>query len=149
MLRCYILDLGGNWNDYFPLVEFTYNNSYQASIGMALYKALYGRPCRMPLCWAEPEERVTMSPQSIVGTTKKNWAIQDRLKVVWSHQKSYADLKRREAEYDVGDFVFLKVPPMQGVTRFGIKGKLAPRCMGPLEIVEKIGGIAYHLNLPL
>ena len=71
MLQCCILDLSGNQDDHLSLVEFTYNNSYQTSISMAPYKALYGRPCRTPLCWTGLEERVTMSPQIIVDTTKK------------------------------------------------------------------------------
>ena len=68
VLRCCILDLGGNWDDHLPLVEFTYNNSYQASISMAPYEALYGRPCRLPLCWAEPDEHVTIGLQVIEET---------------------------------------------------------------------------------
>ena len=84
-----------------------------------------------------------------VGTTEKIRAVRDRLKVMQSCQKSYADLKRREVEYDISDFVFLKVFSMRGVTRFGIKGKLAPRYVGPFEIVEKIGEVAYRLNLSL
>ena len=82
---------------------------------MAPYKALYGRPCRSPLCWAEPDERVTIGPQIIASTTEKIRGIQERLKVVQSRQKSYADLHQREVEFDVGDYVFLKVTPMRGV----------------------------------
>ena len=62
MLHCCILDFGGNWDDHLPLVEFTYNNSYQASIDMVPYEALYGKPCRSPICWAEKEKRVSMGP---------------------------------------------------------------------------------------
>ena len=148
MLRSCILDFGGSWGEHLSLVEFTYNNSYQASIGMAPYEALYGRPCRSPLCWAEPDERVTIGPQIIASTTEKIRGIQERLKVVQSRQKSYADLHRREVEFDVGDYVFLKVTPMRGVTRFGVKGKLAPRYVGPFEVIERIGEVAYRLNLP-
>ena len=92
MLRCCILDLGGNRDDHLLLVEFTYNNSYQASIGMMPYEALHGRPCRSPLYWEEPDEHVTMGPQVIVETTEKIRAVRDRLKTVQSLQKSYADL---------------------------------------------------------
>ena len=84
MLCCLILDLSGNWDDHLSLVEFTYNNSYQASIGMAPYEALYGRPCRSPLCWAEIEKRVLLGPQFVEETTEKIRAIRDRLKVVQS-----------------------------------------------------------------
>ncbi|KAL5801658.1 hypothetical protein ACOSQ3_033290 [Xanthoceras sorbifolium] len=126
MLRSCILDFEGNWGEHLSLVEFAYNNSYQASIGMAPYEALYGRPCRSPSCWAELDERITIGPEIIEETTSKVRSIQERLKVVQSRQKSYADLHRREVEYEIGDYVFLKVTPMRGVTRFGVKGKLAP-----------------------
>ena len=87
-------------------------------------------------------------PQVIKETTKKIHVIRDRLKAVQSRQKKYVDLHRREVEYNVGDFVFLKVSPMHGVTRFGIKGKLAPRYVGPFEITKRVSDVAYHLNLP-
>ena len=120
-----------------------YNNSYQASIGMAPYEALYGRPCRSPLCWAEPKGHVVMGPSVIEETTEKIRAIRDRLKTVQSFQKSYADLHRWEVEFSVGDYVFVKVSPMRSVIRFCIKFKLAPRYLSPSEIVKKIGDVAY------
>ena len=116
---------------------------------MVPYEALYERPCRSRLCWVEPDEHVVMGPQIIEKTTKKILAIWDQLNTVQSRLKSYADLDQREVEYDLGDFVFLKVSPIHEVTRLiGIKGKLAPRYMGPFEIVEKVGEVAYRLNLP-
>ena len=127
MLRACILDFGGSWDDHLSLVEFAYNNSYQISLGMAPYEVLYGRPCRSPLCWADAEERVTLGPELVQETTEKVNKIRERLKIVQSRQKSYADPTRREVEFDVGDRIFLKVSPMRGVTRFGVKGKLAPR----------------------
>ena len=148
MLHCFILNFKGNWDDHLPLVEFTYSNSYQASIDMAPYEALYGRPCRSLICWAEKEKHVAMGPQIVKETIEKIQVIWDRLKVVQSRQKSYADLHRREVELNVGDYVFLKVSPMLGVTRFGIKGKLAPRYVGPFMIVERISDVAYRLDLP-
>ena len=148
LLRCCTLDFGGNWSEHLPLVEFSYNNSYQASIGMAPYEALYGRPCRSPLCWAEAEERLALGPELIQETTDKVRIIRDRLRVAQSRQKSYADTRRRPLEFMVGDFVFLKVTPKRGVSRFGIKGKLAPRFTGPFEIIERVGFLAYRLALP-
>ena len=100
------------------------------------------------MCWPEPDERVTIGPQIIASTTEKIRGIQERLKVVQSRQKSYADLHRCEVEFNVGDYVFLKVTPMRGVTRFGVKGKLAPRYVGPFEVIERIGEVAYRLHLP-
>ncbi|XP_060962121.1 uncharacterized protein LOC133032258 [Cannabis sativa] len=89
-----------------------------------------------------------LDPRLSLVPLKKIKGIQERLKVVQSRQKSYADLHRREVEFDVGNYVFLKVTPMRGVTRFGVKGKLAPRCIGPFEVIERIGEVAYRLNLP-
>ena len=82
MLHCCILDLGGNWDDHLSLVEFTYNNRYQASIDMAPYEALYGRPSKLPLCWAEIEERVGLGPQIVEETIEKIRAIRDQFKIV-------------------------------------------------------------------
>ena len=78
------------------MVEFTYNNSYQASLEMSLHEALYKRPCRSPLYWAEPDEHVMMAPQFIEKTIEKIRVIHDRLKAVQSRHKNYADLHRRE-----------------------------------------------------
>ena len=74
--------------------------------------------------------------------------IRDRLKVAQPRQKSYADSKRKAIEYEVGDRVYLRVSPLQGVKRFGVKGKLAPRFVGPYRILQRIGEVAYKLELP-
>ncbi|PON72237.1 Ribonuclease H-like domain containing protein [Parasponia andersonii] len=143
MLHCCILDFGGNWDDHLPLVEFAYNNSYQTSMDVAPYEVLYGRPCRSSLCWAESKERVTLGPELIEKTTKKIKDIQERLKEIQNRQKSYADPKRREVEFDTGDSIFLKATLRRGVTRFGVKGKLVSRYIGPFEITKRIRPVAY------
>ena len=148
MLRACVLDFEGRWGEYLPNAEFAYNNSYQASIGMAPFEALYGRPCRSPLCWAEKEERINLGPQFVRETTERVQFIRDRLKTAQSRQKSYADNRRRPLEFEVGDFVFLKVTPKRGVSRFGFRGKLAPRYTGPFQVLERIGPVAYRLDLP-
>ena len=148
MFRSCILVFDRSWDNHLSLVEFAYNNSYQTSLGMAPYEVLDGRPCRSPLCWADAEERVTLGPELVQETTEKINKIRERLKIVQSRQKSYADPTRREVEFDVGDRVFLKVSPMRGVTRFGVKGKLAPRYIGPFEITNRIGHVAYRPDLP-
>ncbi|KAL4340238.1 hypothetical protein GQ457_08G028370 [Hibiscus cannabinus] len=149
MLRCCIIDFQGTWEKYLPLVEFAYNNSYTASIQMAPYEALYGRRCRTPVCWAEAGQKLLPMPDILKGTTEKVKFISERIKAAASdRQKSYADLKRREVEYVVGDKVFLKVSPWKKVMRFGRKGKLSPRYIGPYEIVERMGPVAYRLLLP-
>ena len=130
------------------LVEFAYNNSYQTSIGMAPYEALYGRPCRSPLCWVETGETALLGPDLVQETTEKIKSVQQRLVTAQSRQKSYADNRRRPLEFQVGDHVFLKVQPRRGIVRFGQKGKLAPRFIGPFEILQRIGEVAYRLALP-
>lgn len=96
MLRACVLDFKGSWEEYLPLVEFAYNNSYQAMIGMAPYEAPYGRRCRTPLCWNEVGERKLLGPELIQATLEKVKLIQKRILTAQSRQKSYADKHRRE-----------------------------------------------------
>ena len=132
MLRSCVLDLKGSWEEHLPLVEFAYNNSYQASIQIAPYDALYGRPCRSPICWTEVGESSITSPDLIRDTTEKVGLIQKRLLMAQSRQKSYADRRRRPLEFEVDDHVFLKVMPKREVVRFCKRGKLTPRYIGPI-----------------
>ncbi|KAG8472896.1 hypothetical protein CXB51_034783 [Gossypium anomalum] len=148
MLRCCILELGGSWERYLPLVEFAYNNSFQSSIKMAPYEALYGPKCRTPLFWTELSESKIFGVDLIRDAEQKIKIIRESLKAASDRQKSYADLKRKDIEYQVGDKVFLKVSPWKKVLRFGRKGKLSPRFIGPYEISERIGPVAYRLILP-
>ena len=119
MLRACVLDQKGSWEEHLPLVEFAYNNNYQASIQMAPYEALYGRPCRSPLCWTEVGESSIIGPDLIRDTSEKVSSIRQRLLTAQSRQKSYADVRRRPLEFEVWDHVFLKVMPKRGVVRFG------------------------------
>ncbi|KAK8636360.1 hypothetical protein V6N13_124106 [Hibiscus sabdariffa] len=130
-----------------PLVEFSYNNSYQTLIQMAPFKALYGRRFRTPLCRSELGEK-KLGPQMIQDTEKQVQIIYDRLKQAFDRHKAYADTKRRDIRYEVKDKVFLKVSPWKKVLRFGKKGKLSPRYIGPVEVIEKVGLVAYRLALP-
>ncbi|KAL8120168.1 hypothetical protein AgCh_017344 [Apium graveolens] len=123
MLRVCALDFEGSWDEHLPLVEFSYNNSYHASIGMPPYEPLYGRRCRSPICWEE-----------VV-------AAQDR-------QHKYANPTRKDMEFEVGEAVLLKVSPWKGLSRFGKKGKLSPRYVGPFQILRRVGKVAYELALP-
>ncbi|KAA3459053.1 DNA/RNA polymerases superfamily protein [Gossypium australe] len=148
ILRGCVLDFSGSWEEYLPLAEFAYNNSYQASIQMAPYEALYGRICRTPTCWTELGERQMLGPELVVETEDKVKVIRARLKEASDRQKSYADFKRRDIEFTVGDKVFLKVSPWKKVLRFGWKGKLSPRYIGPYMVLRRIGLVAYQLELP-
>ena len=131
-----------------PLVEFAYNNSYQASIRMVQYETLYGRPYRSPIGWTEVEENSITGPDLIRDTLEKVSFIRQRLLTARSLQKSYVDVRRRPLEFEVGDHVFLKVMPKRGVVRFSRCGKLSPRFIGPFEILERIGTVVYWLALP-
>ena len=111
MLRACALELGKNWESHLPLVEFAYNNSYQASIKMAPFEALYGRPCRSPLCWNELGDAPDVGPDLVRETTDKIQMIRQQLLTAQSRQKSYADKRRRPLKFEVGDHVFLKISP--------------------------------------
>ncbi|KAD3640011.1 hypothetical protein E3N88_29234 [Mikania micrantha] len=148
MMRTCILDFGGSWDKHLPLIEFSYNNSYHSSIGCASFEALYGRKCRSPICWTEVGDNKIIGPELIQVTTDKIAQIQQRLQATRSCQKSYADKRRKPLEFQVGDRVMLKVSLWKGVVRFGAKGKLAPRYVGPFEITQRIDPVAYRLKLP-
>ncbi|GJR22477.1 putative reverse transcriptase domain-containing protein [Tanacetum coccineum] len=148
MLRACVLDFRGSWDVYLLLVEFSYNNSYHSSMRCAPFEALYGRKCRSLFTWAEVREGQLIGPELVQETTEKISQIKNRLKDARYRQKSYADKRRKPLEFNVGDHVLLKVSPWKGVVRFGKKGKLAPRFVGPFEITERIGHVAYRLRLP-
>nr|GFA78833.1 putative nucleotidyltransferase, ribonuclease H [Tanacetum cinerariifolium] len=148
MLRSCALEWTGNWDDYICLVEFAYNNSWHASIKCAPFEMLYGRKCRTSICWDQVGERVIEGPEMIEVTNKKVAVAKEKLKEARTRQKSYADKHRRSLEFQPGDHVFLKVSPVRGVRRFGIKVKLSPRFIGPFEILDRVGEVSYRLALP-
>nr|GEW63399.1 putative reverse transcriptase domain-containing protein [Tanacetum cinerariifolium] len=148
MLRACVINFGKGWVNHFSLVEFSYNNSYHASIKAAPFKALYGRKCRSPVCWNEVGEFHLTGPEIVQETTEKIIQIKQRTQAARDHQKSYADLKRKPMEFQVGDKVMLKVLPWKWVVCFGKRGKLNPKYVGPLKVIERVGSVAYKRKLP-
>jgi hypothetical protein len=109
---------------------------------------LYGRPCRSPVSWNEVGEEILIGPEMVQQAHHVISVARDRLRAAQSCQKSYMDKRMRPLEFEVGDYVMLKVSPMKGVKQFGAKGKLAPRFVGPFKVLERIGFMAYRLELP-
>jgi hypothetical protein len=148
MLRACALTYATDWESNLPFAEFSYNNSFQASLRMAPFEALYGRKCRTPLAWSEVGERALFGPAIIEEAEEKVEKVCENLRITQSRQKSYADKRRRELTFAVGDRVYLKVSPLQGTKRYLVKGKLALRYVGPYPITRRIGSLAYQLALP-
>ena len=146
--RTCLLEHSGSWDEFLPLIEFTYNNSFHSSIGMAPYEALYGRRCRTPLCWYQDGENLALGPDLVQQTTEKVKMIQEKMRVTQSRQKSYADKRRRPLEFEEGEHVFLRVTPMTGVGRVIKSRKLTPKFIGPYQILRRIGPVAYQIALP-
>nr|GFC70715.1 putative reverse transcriptase domain-containing protein [Tanacetum cinerariifolium] len=147
MLRAYTIDFGKGWVNHSPLVKFSYNNSYYVSIKAAPFEALYGRKCRSPVCWTEVGEAQFLDPELIQETTEEIVQIKQGMQAARDRQKSYADLKREPMKFQVRDKATLKVLPWKGVVRFGKRGKLNPRYVGPFKVLERVGDVAYKLDL--
>ncbi|GKB00948.1 putative reverse transcriptase domain-containing protein [Tanacetum coccineum] len=149
MLCACAIDFGKGWVNHFPLVKFSYNNSYHASIQAAPFEALYGRKCRSPVCWAEVGQVKLTGLELAQETTEKIIQIKQRMQVAHDRQKSYADLKRKPMDFQVGDKVMLKVSPWKGVVHFGKRGKLNPRYVRPFKVLEKKCYADEPLAVPL
>nr|GEX03502.1 reverse transcriptase domain-containing protein [Tanacetum cinerariifolium] len=147
MLRACTIDFRKGWVNHLSLVEFSYNNSYHASIKFAPFKALYGQKCRSPICWNKVGEAQLFGPELIQEKTEKIIQIKQRMQAAHDRQKSYADLKHKPIEFQIEDRVMLNVSPWKGVVRFGKRGKLNPRYVGPFKVLDKVGTVAYKLEL--
>ncbi|KAL0444111.1 UNVERIFIED_CONTAM: hypothetical protein Slati_2133800 [Sesamum latifolium] len=145
MLRACVLDFKGGWSDYQILIEFSYNNNYHSSIGVAPYEALYGRKCRSPLCWNEVREKVITRLELVQETVEKVATIRKRLKEAKIDKRVGLMSRGSRWSFTPGDKVYLKIAPTQGVIRFGRSGKLSPRYMGPYDVLEKVGEGAYRI----
>ena len=130
-----MIEFKGSWDTHLSLMEFSYNNSYQSSISMAPFEALYGRKCRTLVCWDEVGERRLIGPELVQITLDKIRIVRDILKIARDRQKSYADKFRRDLQFKVGNRVFLKVFPWKGVLRFGRRRKMRPRYIGHMRLL--------------
>jgi hypothetical protein len=148
ILRACTIIYGKDWETCLPFADFFYNNSFQASIGMSPFEALYGRSCRTPLNWSESGERRYFGPEIVNYAEEKVRTIQERLQTAQGRQKRYADRQHQELNFQVGDYGYLKVSPFKGTQRFEEKGKLAPLYVGPFRILARRGAVAYQLELP-
>jgi hypothetical protein len=148
MLRACALKYEKSWDRSLSYAEFSYNNSYQASIEMALYEALYGWQCRTTLFWSQTRESQAFGLEVLKDAEKQVQMVHESLMVAQSRQKSYADKKRRDLSFKIRDFVYLKVSPMRGTRRFRVKEKLAPRYVRPFNLIDHKGEVAYQLELP-
>nr|GEU60832.1 putative reverse transcriptase domain-containing protein [Tanacetum cinerariifolium] len=148
MLRAHVIDFGKGWVNHLSLVEFSYNNSYHAGIKAAPFEALYGQKCCSPVCCAEVRKVQLLGPKIVQETTDKIIQIKQRIQTAHDRKKSYAYLKRKSMEFQVGDRVMLKVSPWKDVVHFGIRGKLNPIYIRPFKVLEKVGSIAYKLGQP-
>jgi hypothetical protein len=115
---------------------------------MAPFEVLCERRCHTSVNWIEPREKVIFGPDHVEEAEATVRRIKDNLKAAKSRQETYANKRRPPLEFEVGDDVYLRVSPMKGVRRFGVKGKLAPHCIGPSPFIEKCGTVAYKLHLP-
>jgi hypothetical protein len=147
MLRACALQDQLGWDKRLPYEEFSYNNSYQTSLKMSPFEALYGRNCRTPLHWDQPGERQVFGPDILLEAEENIRMVRENLKAAQSRQRSYANTRRREFSFEVGDYVDLKVSPIRGTKRFGVKSKLVPRYIGPYQIQARRGEVAYQLSL--
>jgi Tfp pilus assembly protein PilZ len=147
MLRACALQDKIIWDKRLPYAEFSYNNSYQASLKMSPFEAHYGRNCRTPLHWDQPGERQVFGLDILLEAEENIRMVRENLNAAQSRQRSYVDTRRRELNFEVGDYVYLKVSSIRETKRIGVKGKLAPRYIGPYQIQARHGEVAYQLSL--
>jgi hypothetical protein len=121
MLRASILHFDKSWDKCLSLAEFSYNNSYQASLKMAPFDALYGQRCRTPLNWLEAGERTLFGPDLVKDAEERVQVIRENLKMAQMRQKSYHDKGTAPRDFELGDYVYLKVSPTKDVQRFSVK----------------------------
>jgi hypothetical protein len=147
MLKACAVQYGRSWDKSLSYAEFSYNNSYQESLKMAPFEKLYGRRYQTLLFWSKTRERMVFGPDILQEAEKQVRMVRENLRVAQSRQKSYVHHWRRELSFKIGQLVYLKVSPMRGLCHFKVRGKLAPRFIGPFKITKKRGEVAYQLEL--
>jgi hypothetical protein len=148
MLRACALQSGRSWDKSLSYAEFSYNNSYQESLKMVSFEMFDGCRCQTPLFWNETGERNVFGPDILQEADEQVRMVRENLCIVQSRQKSYAGHRRIQLSFEVENFVYLMVSAMRGLRHFKVRGKLAPRFIGPFKILEKRGEAAYQLELP-
>jgi hypothetical protein len=148
MLRMHVVHQLKQWEEYLPLIEFSYNNNYNESLKMSLFEVMYGRKCRFPINWDNPVDKITLGLELLKEMEHAMVKIRQNMKVSQDRQKSYGDSKSTHIKFKVGDHVYLWVKPKRISLRMGTCAKLAPCYYGPFEVLEKIGPIAYKIALP-
>ena len=143
----YVKEQPSKWEDYLHLVEFAYNNHYQASAKYSHFEILYVRKCNTPISWSNLVDRLVLGPELLKEMQFIAKQVQGNLKVAQDRQKIQADLKQTPKEFQVGEHVFIKVRPKKSSLRLGSCAKLAPRYCCPFEILSRIGQVAYQLAL--
>ena len=108
------MEFKGSWDTHLALMEFAYNNSYQANMEMAPFEALHGRKCRTPVWWDKVGERRLVGPELVQITLEKVKVVRDNLKIARDRQKIYADNRRRDFQFQIGDRVFFLNFPLEG-----------------------------------
>lgn len=147
MLRACALTNSASWDVSLSYAKFSYNNSYQSSLQILPFEALYGRKCRTPLYWNETRERQVFGPDVLKEAKEQVQKIRENLKIAQTKQKSYADNRRRDLTFALGDHVYLKVSPLKGMRRFRVSEKLALRYIGPFLVLVR-REVTYKLKLP-
>lgn len=142
LLRAYVLEQGGNWDSFLPLVEFTYNNNFHSSIGMILFEELYCRWCMIPLCWYDSGESVVLEPEIVQLTTEKIKMIQENMKSSQTLQKIYHEKRRKTFEIKEGNHVFSSVTLITGVGSALKYKKLMPHFIGLFQVLQRVGEVA-------